>query len=71
MTVPTIEYPTHNEFRSDTFTVPTASMNKAVVDGLTQGTLLVGDSVYKEDPLTLQLEEKMCTMTGKPAALFC
>ncbi|KAM9920716.1 hypothetical protein OXX59_007009 [Metschnikowia pulcherrima] len=71
MTVPTNEYPTHNEFRSDTFTVPTASMNKAVVDGLTQGTLLVGDSVYKEDPLTLQLEEKMCTMTGKPAALFC
>ncbi|OBA20438.1 hypothetical protein METBIDRAFT_43507 [Metschnikowia bicuspidata var. bicuspidata NRRL YB-4993] len=71
MTVPAFEYSTHNEFRSDTFTVPTASMNNAVVQGLSDGSLLVGDSVYKEDPLTLQLEAKMSALTGKPAALFC
>lgn len=71
MTVPSNEYPTHNEFRSDTFTVPTAEMNDAVIRGLSDGSLMVGDSVYKEDPLTLQLEAKMCRLTGKPAALFC
>lgn len=65
------EFPTHNEFRSDTFTVPTQSMTDAVVRGLTMGTLTMGDSVYKEDPLTLELEQKMEQMTGKEAALFC
>lgn len=71
MTLDEITYPTHNEFRSDTFTVPTQSMNDAVVRGLTSGTLQVGDSVYKEDPLTLELEARVAEMAGKEAALFC
>lgn len=66
-----IDYPTHNEFRSDTFTVPTQSMNAEVVRRLANGSLEVGDSVYKEDPLTLELEQKMCELSGKEAALFC
>lgn len=65
------QYPTHNEFRSDTFTVPTASMKDAVVRGLVSGSLQVGDSVYKEDVETLRLERTMCDLTGKEAALFC
>ncbi|SGZ48236.1 CIC11C00000002438 [Sungouiella intermedia] len=71
MTLDDFIYPTHNEFRSDTFTVPTKSMNDAVIQGLTTGTLQVGDSVYKEDPMTLQLEAKVAEMAGKEAALFC
>lgn len=71
MTLDEETYQTHNEFRSDTFTVPTQSMNDAVVRGLTSGTLQVGDSVYKEDPMTLQLEARVAEMAGKEAALFC
>lgn len=59
------KYPTHNEFRSDTFTVPTQSMILAL------STATFGDSVYKEDEVTLLLEEKMRVLTGKPGALFC
>lgn len=62
---------TYNEFRSDTFTVPTTSMNNAVVRGLTEGWLQVGDAVYKEDEQTLKLESVMRDLTGKEAALFC
>ncbi|KAG7865801.1 hypothetical protein KL918_004280 [Ogataea parapolymorpha] len=58
-------YPTHNEFRSDTFTVPTATMLQAVA------VCSVGDSVYKEDEDTLALEAKVAHMAGKEAALFC
>lgn len=65
------QYPTHNEFRSDTFTVPTASMKDAVVRGLVSGSLQVGDSVYKEDGETLRLERSLAELTGKEAALFC
>lgn len=57
---------THNEFRSDTFTVPTQAM---IQEGFSEATF--GDSVYQEDDITLQLESKMCELTGKPAALFC
>lgn len=71
MTVTCEQFTTHNEFRSDTFTVPTASMNNAVVRGLSEGWLQVGDSVYKEDEQTLKLESIMKTLTGKEAALFC
>lgn len=59
------KFPTHNEFRSDTFTVPTQSMIEALA------TATFGDSVYKEDTTTLLLEAKMAELTGKPAALFC
>lgn len=71
MTVENENFPTHNEFRSDTFTVPTKAMNDAVVQGLVSGSLTVGDSVYKEDQETLRLEQKLCDLTGKEAALFC
>lgn len=71
MTVAHEVFPTHNDFRSDTFTVPTALMNNAVVRGLSEGWLQVGDSVYKEDEQTLKLEKLMRDLTGKEAALFC
>ncbi|PVH14863.1 uncharacterized protein CXQ87_005139 [Candidozyma duobushaemuli] len=63
--------PIHNDFRSDTFTLPTQHMNEVVLEKLSHGTLLLGDSVYKEDPYTLELESKMAELTGKEAALFC
>ncbi|RLV94470.1 Low-specificity L-threonine aldolase [Spathaspora sp. JA1] len=67
MTLDEIEkFTTHNEFRSDTFTVPTRSMIEA---GFVNATY--GDSVYQEDESTLALEAKMCELTGKEAALFC
>ena len=59
-------FSTFNEFRSDTFTVPTRAM---IEDGFLNATY--GDSVYLEDEATLKLESKMCELTGKPAALFC
>lgn len=57
---------TGNEFRSDTFTVPTRSMISKSME-----TTTFGDSVYKEDDVTLKLEQKMMELTGKSAALFC
>ncbi|CAK9436202.1 uncharacterized protein LODBEIA_P07600 [Lodderomyces beijingensis] len=57
---------TYNEFRSDTFTVPTRSMIESSYLNATYG-----DSVYGEDESTLALESRMCEITGKPAALFC
>lgn len=59
-------FATHNEFRSDTFTVPTKLMIEKLLV-----TLTFGDSVYKEDSVTLELEAKVATMAGKEAALFC
>lgn len=59
-------FKTFNEFRSDTFTVPTKSMIEA---GFMNATY--GDSVYCEDECTLELELRMCQITGKEAALFC
>ncbi|KAG7662067.1 GLY1 [[Candida] subhashii] len=61
----TNQSPAHNEFRSDTFTTPTLSM----IQSLAKATL--GDSVYNEDKTTIELEEKVAKMTGKPAGLFC
>lgn len=71
MTFEEEEFPTFNEFRSDTFTVPTKSMKHAMIDMLSNDDNLVGDSVYKEDIPTLELESKMMEITGKPAALYC
>lgn len=59
-------FSTHNEFRSDTFTVPTKSMVERCMSMSTWG-----DSVYKEDVITLELERMMREMTGKESALFC
>lgn len=68
MTVEPEYYPsTHNEFRSDTFTVPTREM----IASVTQDPSVLGDSVYKEDVATLELEAMVADLTGKPAALFC
>ncbi|CAH6722432.1 low specificity L-threonine aldolase [[Candida] jaroonii] len=66
MTVIDHIYPTHNEFRSDTFTVPTMSMIEKAAKITTYG-----DSVYKEDEITLELEHQMCELSGKESALFC
>ncbi|AOA64699.1 Threonine aldolase [Komagataella phaffii CBS 7435] len=59
------DFPCANEFRSDTFTVPTASMIQSVA------LASVGDSVYAEDLDTLNLEEKVAQMADKEAGLFC
>ncbi|VEU20469.1 DEKNAAC101355 [Brettanomyces naardenensis] len=58
-------YETYNEFRSDTFTVPTKEMIQSVLD------CSVGDSVYKEDKDTLELESYVAKLAGKEAGLFC
>lgn len=61
----TTTFATHNEFRSDTFTVPTQEMLQSVF------TCTTGDSVYKEDQDCLDLESKLARLSGKEAALFC
>lgn len=58
-------FQTHNEFRSDTFTVPTQKMLESVL------TASLGDSVYKEDQDCLDLELKVARLSGKESALFC
>ncbi|CCE78048.1 Piso0_000661 [Millerozyma farinosa CBS 7064] len=65
MTVHNEKFSTHNEFRSDTFTVPTKSMLNTLSE------CSFGDAVYNEDENTLRLESKMEEITGKEAALFC
>lgn len=52
------------DLRSDTFTLPTESMKKAMV------TSPLGDDVYGEDPTVNALESKVATLLGKQAALF-
>lgn len=56
---------TCNEFRSDTFTTPSAEM-VAVLFKTTYG-----DSVYQEDASTLAFERQVASLAGKPAGLFC
>ena len=50
--------------RSDTVTVPTENMRKAMFEAI------VGDDVYGEDPTINELEEKAAKMFGKEAGLF-
>jgi threonine aldolase len=52
------------DLRSDTVTVPTQKMRKAMMDAP------VGDDVYGEDPTINQLEQLAAKMAGKEAALF-
>ena len=52
------------DLRSDTLTKPTPGMLNAIMHAE------VGDDVYKEDPSTNQLEEKLTRMFGMDAALF-
>ncbi len=53
------------DLRSDTVTKPTKPMLEAMF------TAAVGDDVYGEDPTVNQLEQKIATLFGKEAALFC
>ncbi|GME77855.1 unnamed protein product [Ambrosiozyma monospora] len=55
----------HNEFRSDTFTVPTDSMKQAIFQATD------GDDVYGEDKDTNDLQDKVAKLAGKEAGLFC
>lgn len=52
------------DLRSDTVTVPTAEMRRAMFEAE------VGDDVYGEDPTVNRLEEEAAAMLGKEAALF-
>jgi len=52
------------EFRSDTFTRPTAAMRKAMADAE------VGDDQYGEDPTVNRLEERSAEVVGKEAAMY-
>jgi threonine aldolase len=52
------------ELRSDTFTLPTDSMRKAMA------TAEVGDDVWDEDPTIHRLQERAAEMVGKEASLF-
>ncbi len=52
------------ELRSDTFTLPTPEMRRAMAEAE------VGDDVYGEDPTVNRLEARAAEMFGKEAALF-
>lgn len=52
------------DLRSDTVTVPTEAMRKAMANAA------VGDDVYGEDPTVLQLQEMAAEMAGMEAALY-
>lgn len=52
------------DLRSDTVTMPTDEMRKAIAEAL------VGDDVYGDDPTINKLEELAARMVGKEAALF-
>lgn len=52
------------DLRSDTVTVPTPEMRRAMA--LAE----VGDDVYRDDPTVNRLEERAAALTGKAAALF-
>ncbi len=52
------------DLRSDTVTVPTPSMRKAMADAE------VGDDVYGEDPTINKLQEMAADLLGKEAGLF-
>lgn len=53
------------DLRSDTVTVPTPAMRRAMYEAE------VGDDVYGEDPTVNRLEELAAELLGKEAALFC
>jgi len=52
------------ELRSDTFTMPTDSMRRAMAEAD------VGDDVWDEDPTIHRLQERAADMVGKEASLF-
>ena len=52
------------EFRSDTFTLPTPAMRRAMAEAE------VGDDQYGEDPTVNRLEERSAELLGKEAAVY-
>ncbi|HLJ21499.1 MAG TPA: GntG family PLP-dependent aldolase [Stellaceae bacterium] len=52
------------DLRSDTVTLPSAGMRKAMADAP------VGDDQYGEDPTVRRLQERVAELLGKEAALF-
>src|SRR5438067_8808254 len=52
------------ELRSDTFTLPTPAMRRAMADAE------VGDDQYGEDPTVNRLEKRASEIVGKEAALY-
>src|SRR5205823_2048576 len=52
------------EFRSDTFTLPTPAMRKAMAEAE------VGDDQYGEDPTVNRLEERAAQLVGKDAGVY-
>ena len=52
------------DLRSDTLTLPTPAMRRAMAAAE------VGDDVFGEDPTVKQLEQRTAEVLGKPAALF-
>lgn len=52
------------DLRSDTISLPTVEMRKAMCEAK------VGDDVYGEDPTVIELERKSAELLGKEAALF-
>lgn len=52
------------DLRSDTLTKPSQEMRRAMASAQ------VGDDVFAEDPTVNALQEKICELTGKEAALF-
>ncbi|XP_062536510.1 uncharacterized protein LOC134205345 [Armigeres subalbatus] len=52
------------DLRSDTVSVPTANMRKAMFEAA------IGDDVYGEDPTVNELERRAAELLGKEAALF-
>ena len=52
------------DLRSDTVTVPTPEMRRAMAEAE------VGDDVYREDPTVNRLESLAAALTGKEAALY-
>ncbi|WZO97471.1 low-specificity L-threonine aldolase [Isosphaeraceae bacterium EP7] len=52
------------DLRSDTLTMPTAAMRRAMAEAP------VGDDVYGEDPTVRELERRTAELLGKEAALF-
>jgi threonine aldolase len=52
------------DFRSDTFTKPSAGMRKAMAEAE------VGDDVFREDPTVRELEERVAGLFGREASLL-
>ena len=62
---PPILRPMHRiDLRSDTVTVPTDEMRRAMADAE------VGDDVFGDDPTVIALEERAAELLGKEAGLF-